>query len=220
LADYPLPFLEREPRDPKTGAPPLLVLLHGRDAFAETIFSVEHLLPASFHVISIRATYKSPREGFEWFKPYDYDHPIESFSEEHYSESVALTTEMIRKLTNEKPIDKYNIFLLGFSQGAAMCHFLSLGEELPIKGVVPMSGFFPRPIEKWTTINTKPQFLISHGTEDKVLGKEESIYAFNFLHSKGISAEYYEYKGRHKMTLPLLSYISKWLLKEAGTYKK
>lgn len=190
------------------------MLLHGRDAFEETIFSIEHLLPALFHVISIRATYQSPREGFEWFKPYDYDHPIESFSEQHFSESVSIATKTIERLLHEKPVDKDNLFLLGFSQGAAICHFISLGGELPVKGVVPMSGFFPRPIEKWATVNTKPQFLISHGSEDTILGKEESIYALNFLHSKGISAEYYEYKGRHKMTLPLLSHVSKWLVEQ------
>jgi predicted esterase len=74
-----------------------------------------------------------------------------------------------------------------------------------------MSGFFPRPIEKWTSLNTSSSFLITHGSEDKVLSTSESIFAHNFLTTKGISSEYYEYKGRHKMTLPVLEYVNNWI---------
>jgi phospholipase/carboxylesterase len=191
--------------------PPLLVLLHGRDAYAETIFSVEHLLPKSFHIVSIRASYKSPREGYEWFKPYDYDHPIESFSEEHYAESVELATSTIASIMEEKQIDKDRLFLLGFSQGAAMCYFLGLEGKLKPKGVVPMSGFFPRPIEQWPSLNTSAKYLVTHGTEDKVLSTSESKHGVEFLRHHGMVAEYYEYKGRHKMTLPLLKHVREWL---------
>lgn len=212
MSSSALPYIERPQKASTSGKPPLLVLLHGRDAYAETIFSVEHLLPDSFHVISIRATYQSPREGYEWYKPYDYDHPLESFGEEHFRESLEIVTPMIASLLEEKDVDKSKLFLLGFSQGAAMCQFLGLEGRLDPIGVVPMSGFFPRPIEKWNTINTKAKYLITHGTEDKVLPTSESIYGFDFLKSRGIESEYYEYKGRHKMTVPLLKHISEWLL--------
>lgn len=211
MSSSALPYIERPPTVTTGGKPPLLVLLHGRDAYAETIFSVEHLLPAEFHVISIRATYKSPGEGYEWYKPYDYSHPLESFDEEHFRESLDIVTPMIASLLEEKDVDTKKLFLLGFSQGAAMCHFLGLEGKLKPKGVVPMSGFFPRPIEKWTKINTEAEFLITHGSEDKVLSTSESIYALDFLRRNHISSDYYEYKGRHKMTIPLLKHITAWL---------
>lgn len=185
--------------------------MHGRDAFAETIFSVEHLLPKSFHIVSVRATYQSPREGFEWFKPYDYDHPLESFAEEHFRESVDLATETIRQVMSEKGVASDQLHLLGFSQGAAMCFFLGLEGKLQPKRVVPMSGFFPRPIEAWPTVDASASYLITHGTEDKVVSASESKYGVEFLKKHQIVAEYYEYKGRHKMTLPLLKYVKSWL---------
>lgn len=185
--------------------------MHGRDAFAETIFSIEHLLPKSFHIVSIRATYKSPRDGYEWFKPYDYNHPIESFSEEHYAESLELVTATIQSILEEKAVDKERLFLLGFSQGAAMCYFLGLQDKLKPRGVVPMSGFFPRPIERWKSVDSSAKYLVTHGTEDEVLPAEESLYGVDFLRQHGIAAEYYEYKGRHKMTLPLLKHVREWL---------
>ena len=207
---YPLPYLERLPRI-QSESPPLVIMLHGRDAKAETIFSVEGMLDPNLHIISIQATYKSSDGKFEWFLPYDYDHPLESFSEEHFKDSEAILTNMIAGILEEKNISESNLFLLGFSQGAAMSYILSLRGNINPKGVIAMSGFFPRPIENWKSINMQPQFLITHGSNDEVLPTTESIFAHTFLDSKGISSVYYEYKGRHKMTPQVIEYINNWI---------
>ena len=207
---YPLPYLERLPRKPSAN-PPLVIMLHGRAAKAETIFSVESLLDAEFHVISIRATYPSSLGDYEWFLPYDYDHPLESFSEDHFKKSENLLTGMIKELIKEKKISEEQLFLLGFSQGAAMSFILSLRGDINPKGVIAMSGFFPRPLMKWNSFNTSPKFLITHGTQDETLPTSESIFAHEFLTSKGISSEYYEYKGRHKMTPVVLDHVNNWI---------
>jgi phospholipase/carboxylesterase len=150
---YPLPYLERMPKSASDLAP-LLIMLHGRAAKAETIFSVQGLLDPDFHIISIRGTYPSPKGEYEWFLPYDYDHPLESFSEKHFSESEKILTEMIVQLLTEKKIGEDRLFLMGFSQGAAMCYLLSLRGKIKPKGVLAMSGFFPRPILKWKSLAT------------------------------------------------------------------
>ena len=211
---YPLPFLERLPRI-QSESPPLVIMLHGRDAKAETIFSVEGMLDPKLHIISIQATYKSSDGKFEWFLPYDYEHPLQSFSEEHFKDSEKILTNMISDLLKEKNIGDNNLYLLGFSQGAAMSYILSLRGKIKPKGVIAMSGFFPRPIEKWISINTQPQFLITHGSNDEVLPTTKSIFAHTFLDAKGISSEYYEYKGRHKMTPSLLEHINIWIRSHA-----
>ena len=192
-------------------SPPLLVMLHGRAARAETIFSVEGLLDPTYHIIAIQGTYPSPKGEFEWFLPYDYLHPLESFGESHFLESEEILTKMIQGLLEERDISLKKLVLMGFSQGAAMCHILSLRGVISPIGVIPMSGFFPRPINDWQNLNEKPKFLITHGTEDEVLPESESIFAHEFLVSKGISSEYYSYKGRHKMTIPLLKHTDSWI---------
>ncbi len=212
---YPLPYLERLPRIQST-SPAVIIMLHGRAAKAETIFSVEGLLDPTLHIISIRATYRSPKGEFEWFLPYDYEHPLQSFSEEHFKDSEGTLTYMISDLLKEKNIDENNLYLLGFSQGAAMSYIISLRGNIKPKGVIAMSGFFPRPIETWRSINAKSEFLITHGSNDEVLPTSESIFAHNFLTSKGISSEYYEYKGRHKMTPALLEHVNIWIRSHAA----
>ncbi len=207
---YPLPYLERKPKSISDSAP-LLILLHGRAAKAETIFSVEGLLDPNFHIISIRATYPSPKGEFEWFLPYDYEHPLESFTDKHFKESENILTDMIKRLLHDLNIGQDRLFLMGFSQGAAMCYLLSLRGTIAPKGVIAMSGFFPRPIMKWESLSVSSRYLITHGTEDEVLPASESIFARKFLDSRGISCEYYSYKGRHKMTIPLLKHTNIWI---------
>ena len=186
-------------------------MLHGRAANAETILSVEGLLDPSYHIISIRGTYISPKGEYEWFLPYDYDHPLDSFTEEHFKSSEDILTTTISHVLGEKDLLRRDLYFMGFSQGAAMCYILALRGMIKPKGVIPMSGFFPRPIERWEQINKTSSFLITHGSKDEVLPTSESIHAQHHLQSKGISSQYYEYKGRHKMTLQLLEYVNSWI---------
>ncbi|MEI8135108.1 MAG: hypothetical protein WCH46_08565 [bacterium] len=211
--DTPFRFIERPPSQAGANAP-LLVMLHGRAAKAETIFTVQGHFDPAVNVISIQGPYPCPRGEFEWFLPYDYSRPLESFTEEHFRETEDKLTVFIQELMDERKTSSANLFLLGFSQGAAMCHILSLRGKLKPRGVIPMSGFFPRPILGWNNISTMSSYLITHGTEDEVLPESESIFAHEYLLSKGISSQYYTYKGRHKMTIPLLKHTNDWIIEQ------
>ncbi len=210
-SDLVLPYLERLPKTGDPATAPLLILLHGRAARAETIFSIEGMLDPSLHILAIRGTYESPRDDFEWFLPYDYDHPLESFSEKHFQESEAILTRQIQAHLAAIPGSEDRLFLGGFSQGAAMCHILSLRGAFKPKGILPMSGFFPRPILNWPLPAYHSSYLITHGNNDTILPASESIYAYEFYRQHNIPAEYYEYNGRHKMTIPLIQKINSWI---------
>lgn len=210
-APGPLPFLERLPRTGDALTAPVVVLLHGRAARAETIFSVEGLLDPGFHIIAMQAPYQSPKGEFEWFLPYDYDRPLESFSEAHFAEAESILTAQLQTMLAERGISRDRLVIGGFSQGAAMSHILALHGVLQPKGILAMSGFFPRPLLTWKVPKAMPSYLITHGTSDEVLPVSESRFAFEFCERNGLSVEFYEYAGRHKMTIPLLEKVSSWV---------
>lgn len=204
-------YLERTPRSGDLATAPVLVLLHGRAARAETIFSVEGLLDPAFHIIAIQGPYASPLGEFEWFLPYDYGHPLQSFSEAHFAEAEARLTSQISSMVHERGITNDRLVIGGFSQGAAMSHILALRGILQPSGILAMSGFFPRPLLEFPIPKTMPSYFISHGTHDSVLPISESKFAYDFCTSHGLTAEFYEYNGRHKMTIPLLEKVSSWV---------
>ena len=210
-----LPFLERLPRDTSLGKPPLLVLLHGRAAEAKTIFSIEGLLDPRLHVLSIRAPYESELGGFEWFHPGTDETREEIKDAKRFDESEGILTKIIQSHITRLGMESNDLFLWGFSQGAAMSLILGLRGKLKPKGVVPMSGFLPTPVKRWKEWSTESKYLIAHGTNDEVLSADSSLAAKSFLESKGIEVEYHEFKGRHKMTLDSIAYINNWIKKIA-----
>ena len=217
----PLHYLERPPKGPTPGVgapatPPLLVLLHGRAAEAKTIFSIEGLLDPRFHIVAFQAPFTSELGGFEWFRPEEKEQRRELWQGDRFSDAEKQLTESIPDYVSRSGVDPSRIFLWGFSQGAAMSLILGLRGVLRPLGVVPMAGFLPSPIKQWPTLDKHAKYLLVHGTNDEVLPTSSSLSALKFLLEHGLSAEYHEYRGRHKMTLDSIAYINNWLMKEAG----
>lgn len=203
-------YLERAPREPSE-APPFMILLHGRANYAKTIFTIEGLLDPKYHVIAIQAPFVSDAGGFEWFKPNEAGRSDEISEASRFQESEERLTGQIDRMRHERGLDNSDLYLLGFSQGAAMCILLGLRGKLGAKRVVPMSGFLPQPVKAWPSVDTTARYLITHGTQDEVLPPEVSIRAKDFLVSRGIDAQYYEYRGRHKMSLSCIHHVNAWL---------
>jgi phospholipase/carboxylesterase len=203
-------FLERQPRE-ASELKPLMIMLHGRANYAKTIFTIEGLLDPRFTVLAIQAPFVSDKGGFEWFKPNEAGRSDEISDASRFQESEDRLTEQIERMRTERGLQDSPLYLLGFSQGAAMCILLGLRGMLGARRVVPMSGFLPQPVKSWPTLDPKAKYMITHGTEDEVLPPEVSIRAKDYLVSRGIDAQYYEYRGRHKMSLSCLHHVNAWL---------
>ena len=65
---------------------------------------------------------------------------------------------------------------------------LGLRGKIEPRGVIPMSGFLPSPIERWREWSYMSRYLFVHGDRDEVLPVESSLKAKRFLESKGIAA--------------------------------
>lgn len=202
--------LERTPRE-DSRTKPLMVMLHGRANYAKTIFTIEGLLDPRLTVLALQAPFVSDKGGFEWFKPNEAGRSDEISEASRFQESEGLLTAQIERMRAERGLQNSPLYLLGFSQGAAMCFLLGLRGKLGARRVVPMSGFLPQPVKSWPTLDAKAQYLITHGTEDEVLPPEVSVRAKDYLVSRGINAQYYEYRGRHKMSLSCLHHVNAWL---------
>ncbi len=211
-------YLERAPRTPSERTP-IIVLLHGRASFAKTIFSIEGLLDARAHIFALQAPFPSSLGGFEWFIPKkneqgtEADEALMSKRLEEMAKSEELSTTTIKELMARRGLDPELLFLIGFSQGAAMTYLLSLRGKMKMRGAVPMSGFLPDEVRAWPEISTTTEFVVAHGDHDEVLPQSSSISAHEFLLSKGIKSEYKVYKGRHKMSMDIVRYVNAWILK-------
>ena len=111
-----------------------------------------------------------------------------------------------------KEYDSRDVYVLGFSQGAAACYEYIMGMNKPLGGIFPIGGFFFKDSLKNKRINENNKntpIIIGHGIKDNVIPIEKSKIAYNQLLKEGANVKFYEYNGGHKISMNYLRKISK-----------
>ena len=179
---------------------PLLLLLHGYGSNEEDLFSFASELPENYYIISARAPYPLPPYGNAWYA-IDFDANMNKFSnDEQAIESRDLIVNFIDELFEKYPIDKNNVNLIGFSQGAILSYAIALSYPEKINKVVALSGYFNQNIMKDGYENndfSKLQFFVSHGSVDQVIPVDWARKNPEVLNLLNVKNEYHEYNVGH-----------------------
>ena len=179
---------------------PLLLLLHGYGSNEEDLFSFASELPENYYIISARAPYPLPPYGNAWYA-IDFDANMNKFSnDEQAIESRDLIVTFIDELLEKYPIDKNNVNLIGFSQGAILSYAIALSYPEKINKVVALSGYFNQNIMKDGYENndfSKLQFFVSHGSLDQVIPVDWARKNPEVLNLLNVKNEYHEYNVGH-----------------------
>ena len=194
---------------------PLIVLLHGYGSNEEDLFSFAPELPKEYYVISVRAPFDLQPYGHAWYAIH-FDADENKFSDnDEAKESVQLIASFIDEITAKYPIDKDNINLIGFSQGAILSYATALTYPEKIAKVVALSGYLnldiiPENIDKKSIAHLK--FFISHGTVDQVIPVDWARKAKPALEALGLDVTYNEYPIGHGVAPQNFYDFKNWLL--------
>ena len=130
---------------------------------------------------------------------------------------LMLKSFLINKVLSE--FDSKNVFVMGFSQGAAVCYELILSFEYPLGGIFPIAGFIRDFIgnKDKTNLDISPKqidtkILIGHGKDDDVVPVESSEKTFSLLKAKCRNVELDIYNGKHKINVSYLNKVKKIIL--------
>lgn len=191
-----LDYVERAPRV-KTEAPaPLLILLHGYGSNEMDLFSFAEELPDALHIVSVRAPHNLGFNAYAWYS-INFDADQNKFSDlDEARASLNKISTFIDEITEKLNVDKYNIFLLGFSQGAILSYGLSLNTH-KVQNVIALSGYLNEDLLTGNEINTTADYFISHGTVDQVIPVEWARKAPVFLNDKSVKNSFQEYPVGH-----------------------
>lgn len=179
---------------------PLLLLIHGYGSNEEDLFSFATELPDHYYVISVQAPYQVPPYGFAWYA-ITFDADMNKFSDDTQAiESRDTLVQFIDEVCAKYPIDKENVNLVGFSQGAILSYAVALTYPEKVNKVVALSGYFnPAILNPKTDLSAYKNIKIfgSHGTVDQVIPVEWARKTSEFLKPYNISFEYNEYPVGH-----------------------
>jgi len=194
---------------------PLLLLLHGYGSNEEDLFSFAAQLPDEYLIISVRAPYNLPGYGFAWYA-IDFDADMNKFTDDVQAvQSRDLIANFIDEVIENYPVDKDNITLIGFSQGAILSYAVALTYPEKISRVAALSGYLHNTIIG--NVNSKKLdtlcFFTSHGVVDQVIPVDWARKAPEFLKTLNLDVEYHEYNAGHGVAPQNFYDLLNWLNK-------
>lgn len=209
-----LQYLVREPKI-KLEKNPLLLLLHGYGSNEHDLFSFAKELPDHYYVVSVQAPYSLQYGSYAWYA-INFDADENKFSDiEQAKQSRDLIVTFLDELFKLFAIDKHDVNLIGFSQGAILSYAIALSYPQKIKKVVAMSGYMISDtfLEGFDTHDFSHLSIFhSHGTVDQVIPVEWARKAGPFLDTLHIHHVYKEYPIGHGVSPQNFYDFKNWLI--------
>jgi phospholipase/carboxylesterase len=199
---------------------PLVVMVHGLGGDERVMWIFEPAIPRIFTVLSPRAPIQIDagmrfpevvERGYSWLPPDIHLDPPPT--------SIRLAADRLRHFiaaaAQKYEVDRGYIYLMGFSQGAALSYVLSLIAPEDIAGVIALAGFLPStpslPHPTEPARYPRDGYLIVHGTDDQTVPLLRAHQARDRLRALGAPVEYHAYPIGHKVAPPGMKDIAKWL---------
>jgi len=187
----------------------VVVGLHGWTGDEHSLIpvSIGVRCPNSFWVLP-RAPFKAKKipKGYSW-----YDNPPTSTNELLYPiQIIGNIVEYFRKVRG----DEIKIFILGFSQGAALSTGVGFYLKTKVNGIISIAGFVRKDFVKLLEVKPKYSFspiLIFHGTKDEIVPLEKGLELKTVCAELGQKVEFHTYEGRHKIPLSAMRIIREFI---------
>lgn len=196
---------------------PLLIMLHGYGSDENDLFSFANELPEEFFIISAKAPYPMQPFGNAWYA-INFDADKGKWNDnEQAKASVELISNFIDEATNNYPVNKNNVTLLGFSQGSILSYAVALTYPKKVQNIVALSGYInhdilPEDIKLQNYSNL--DFYCSHGSVDQVIPVDWARQTQPFLNSLNIKNTYSEFPVGHGVAPQNFYEFKDWLLKK------
>lgn len=203
--------IERKPRAPAGGPPPLLIMLHGYGSNEHDLFDLGEYLDPRLHIVSARGVLNLGF-GFAW---YHLGGAPGSLVPDPATRARAreLLARFVADLPGRLGSDPARTYLLGFSQGAIMS--LALAAHMPerLAGIIPVSGYldpasYDGPLPAGLA---ELPILQVHGTEDAVIPVAAARRTRDTLAPLARRYTYQEYPVGHTISMEGLQLIQGWL---------
>lgn len=198
------------PKHPGPQTHPTLILLHGRGADEEDLLGLSEYLDNRLLIMSARAPFPfSYGGGYMWYEFSGVGSPEPAMFKTSYEKLSAFIDDVL----NGYPVDRKNVFLLGFSMGTVMLHAVALTRPEIFRGIVANSGYVPEGTFlslRWGEI-PHLEVLIAHGTLDPIIPIQFGRRTQELYKTATTHLVYNEYPMGHQISQDSLHDTAHWL---------
>jgi len=189
--------------------PPLLVLLHGRGADEDDLFTLAPAIDSSIAIASVRAPLPTDEGGYTWCE----SRTPGRYIGESLRASLTWFQGWLDSITSGRP-EPQEVYLLGFSAGMAMASALLLDQPARYAGAVLLSGTIPFETDLSMTKNRLAGVRVfhGHGAFDRVIPADLVTRSAKYLsESSGAELDTHSYPIAHEISEAEATDINTWL---------
>ena len=176
---------------------PTLVMLHGRTGNEDVMWLFERLSPRHWLKIAPRGIISDPRGGYSWLQQEYGSWPaIEAFEQ-----AVGALHRFLQALPAIYGADPRQIYLMGFSQGAATSYATAMSHPGLVQAVAGLVGFVPADCQQPANLNSLRELPIfmAVGSKDPLIPTDQSSHCAQVLRQAGAQLTLREYDTGHKL---------------------
>lgn len=200
---------------------PLLIGLHGNGG------NPEQMLAAMNNVLKkeplILAAPQGAYANFPQLRGSHFSWEIQTSNQELWKIgdplSIENLNEVVQVIRKKYPISE--IYILGFSQGAAYAFLTGFKYPELVAGIISIGGLFPETDTEFSILQEKEiengkkfRVFVAQGNHDPVIPLGLGAKTAEKLKKYGYEVEYQEYEGGHEISPELLKKIYSWLTKK------
>lgn len=185
-----------------------VVLLHGRSGNEDVMWVFAKTIPQDWLIVAPRAIKTDPDGGYSW----RLRQPDEWPTLDQFDEAVTAVTRFIHTLPGLYNADPARIYLMGFSQGAAVSYAVALRHPGLVQGIAGLVGFIPSRGDSalaGSPLVDLPIFM-AVGKRDPLIPPERAAGCAQTLIMAGSSLEYHEYDTDHKLNAAGMADLAAW----------
>lgn len=190
------------------GPLPTVIMIHGHQGNEEVMWVFAQTLPPGWLVAAPRAVVPVAEKSFTWQSRRADEWPCLN----QLDDAVTAVTHFIGALPDLYQADLNQIYLMGFSQGAAIAFATAIQNPGWIKGIASLVGFMPLQVDKaieQAALKDMPVFMAAGSQDDRIplTIAQESAAA---VRAMGAYLEYREYATGHKLNADGLRKLKSW----------
>jgi phospholipase/carboxylesterase len=191
-------------RDSSDNHGPPVILLHGLGGDENSMWVLEYgLLPGGL-IVAPRALYETDGNGYSWVKG-----PLQGWpTRTDFAQAVTALIRFVDELEAETGLRREELFLMGFSQGAALAFAAATDPALRPKAIIAAAGFLP--MGDFTNLKDLPIFW-GHGFRDEWIPIEKARSDAKLLRDFGADVKFCETDVKHKLGLECLEGLKDWM---------
>ena len=195
--------------DNKLTQNPAIFLIHGYGSNCDDLFSFAPYLPKNLTIIALEAPLSLAQGSYAWYHLYPGQNGALKSDLNEAQRSLELITNNIKQLIEKYNINKMDVSVLGFSQGAILSWALAYGKSKIVRRVIALSGYIHESIDT----SDPPKFIgyATHGITDEIIPikmARDSVFPISQKHS---AIEYHEFNDGHNVSQENFTKMLIWL---------